>query len=820
IQKVVQIANTLTDEALRNISIKKNPENKGNGGELSRDRNVRDDNKRNRTGNTFSTTANSVRGEYTGIEPSDLGFSYEIEIASRQLVEIDKEIIVVKDFPEVFSDELFGLPLIREIKFQIELILGVMPVTKSPYHLAPSELEELSGQLKELQDKTVSAVTNVSAASTKVLVYALPNVDNLSDAFIYSFFASQSNSPQLDNDNLKQIDADDLEEMDLKWQMAMLTIRARRFLQRTGRNFRATRTTSIGFDMSKVECYNCHRRGHFTRECKSPKDTRNKETQRRNVAVETSTSNALVLQCDGVGSYDWSFQADEEPTNYALMAFTSSSSSSSDNEVASCSKAYVSMPPSPVHDRYKSREEYHAVPPNCTGTFMPLKPDLVFHDVLTVNKTVPTVLNVKPSPTKLNKDLSQSNRPSAPIIKDWVFDSEDESKGEPMPTQKAPSFVQTPEHVKTPRPSVKPVEHHIPTKNLREDIPKSRDNRHSWNKKACFVCKSLTHLIKDWNVSYLSDFEEINRGYVAFGGNPKGSKIIGKGKIRTGKLDFDDVYFVKELKFNLFSVSHMCDKKNSILFTDTECIVLSFDFKLLNENHVLLRVPKENNMYNVDLKNIVPSGDLTCLFAKATLDESNLWHRRLGHINFKTMNKLVTDPQNTDADAPFEVKEPESEVHVSPSSRQSTTCFERQRSYRQWINPKGGKITGNVSYLSDFEEINRGYVAFGGNPKGSKITGKGKIRTGKLDFDDVYFVKELKFNLNSVSHMCDKKNSVLFTETECIVLSFDFKLLNENHVLLRVPKENNMYNVDLKNIVPSGDLTCLFAKATLDESNL
>nr|GEZ44673.1 retrovirus-related Pol polyprotein from transposon TNT 1-94 [Tanacetum cinerariifolium] len=114
------------------------------------------------------------------------------------------------------------------------------------------------------------------AASTKPPASILPNVDNLSDVVIYSFFASHSNSPQLDNDNLKQIDAHDLEEMDLKWQMAMLTMRARRFLQRTGRNLRANGTTSIGFDMSK---------------------------------------------------------ADEEPTNYALMAFTSLSSSRSDNEL-------------------------------------------------------------------------------------------------------------------------------------------------------------------------------------------------------------------------------------------------------------------------------------------------------------------------------------------------------------------------------------------------------------------------------------------------------------------------------------------------------
>ncbi|GJW24902.1 ribonuclease H-like domain-containing protein [Tanacetum coccineum] len=143
------------------------------------------------------------------------------------------------------------------------------------------------------------------------------------------------------------------------------------------------------------------------------------------------------------------------------------------------------------------------------------------------------------------------------------------------------------------------------------------------------------------NKSYLIDYEEIDGGFVAFGGNSKGGKITGKGKIKTGKLDFEDVYFVKELKFNLFSVSQMCDKKNSVLFTDTECVVLSPYFKLTDESHVLLKVPRKDNMYSVDLKNVIPQGGLTCLFAKATSDESNLWHMRLGHVNFKTMNKLV-----------------------------------------------------------------------------------------------------------------------------------------------------------------------------------
>nr|GEV07417.1 hypothetical protein [Tanacetum cinerariifolium] len=178
-------------------------------------------------------------------------------------------------------------------------------------------------------NESVNAVPNVSAARTKATISTLPNVDSLSDAVIYCFFASQSNSPQLENEDLKQINPDNLEAMDLKWQMAMLTMRARRFLKRTRRNLGENGTYTIRFDMSKVKYYNFHRRGHFARECRSLRDNRNKDTLRRIVPVELSTSNALVSQCDAVGGYDWSFQADEEPTNYALMTYASSGSSSS-----------------------------------------------------------------------------------------------------------------------------------------------------------------------------------------------------------------------------------------------------------------------------------------------------------------------------------------------------------------------------------------------------------------------------------------------------------------------------------------------------------
>nr|GEW49524.1 putative ribonuclease H-like domain-containing protein [Tanacetum cinerariifolium] len=144
-------------------------------------------------------------------------------------------------------------------------------------------------------------------------------------------------------------------------------------------------------------------------------------------------------------------------------------------------------------------------------------------------------------------------------------------------------------------------------------------------------------------MSHLFNFKEFDGECVTFGGGAKGGKITGKGTLKTGKLDFEDVYFVKELHFNLLSISQICDKKKIVLFTDTRCFILSPDFKLTDESQVLLKVPRKNNMCSVDMKNIVPKKSLTCLVTKATLDESMLWHRRLGHVNFKTINKIVKE---------------------------------------------------------------------------------------------------------------------------------------------------------------------------------
>ncbi|GJT10630.1 putative ribonuclease H-like domain-containing protein [Tanacetum coccineum] len=245
------------------------------------------------------------------------------------------------DLDTLGLDDLFNNLKIYEAE-----IKGSSSTSQSPQNVAFMSLNNTSST-----NETVNTAHTVNTASSQAHPSNLPNVDNLGNAVIYSFFASQSSIPMLDNEDLKQIYPDDLEAMDLKWQMAMLTMRARRFLKNTGRNLGVNGSNTIGFDKTKVECYNCHRRGHFARECRAPRiqDSRKRETTRRTIPVETTTSNALVSQCDSL-AYDWSDQEEEPPTNFALMTYSSSGSSNSsrsDSEVSTCStecsKTYITL---------------------------------------------------------------------------------------------------------------------------------------------------------------------------------------------------------------------------------------------------------------------------------------------------------------------------------------------------------------------------------------------------------------------------------------------------------------------------------------------
>ncbi|GJT55932.1 ribonuclease H-like domain-containing protein [Tanacetum coccineum] len=180
------------------------------------------------------------------------------------------------------------------------------------------------------------------------------------------------------------------------------------------------------------------------------------------------------------------------------------------------------------------------------------------------------------------------------------------------------------------------------------------------------------------NKSFLTDYQEIDGGFVAFGGSPKGGKIIGKCKIRTGKLDFEDVYFVKELEFNLFPVSQMCDKKNNVLFTKTECLVLSFDFKLLDESQVLLKVPRQNNMYSFDLKNVIPSGARTMLVDSFL--PTTFWAGAVNTACYVQNRVLVTKPHNK---TPYEL------LHGRPPSISFMRSFRCPVTILNTLDPLG-----------------------------------------------------------------------------------------------------------------------------------
>nr|GEU99499.1 hypothetical protein [Tanacetum cinerariifolium] len=577
-------------------------------------------------------------------------------------------------------------------------------------------------------NESVSIVPSVCAASYKASVSTLPN------------------------------------EMDLKWQMAMLTMRARR----------------------------------------SPRDNKNKNTPRRTVLVE----------------------ADEEPTNYALMAYASSGSSSSSrshNEVAPCFKACLkglasvkarlvvyeqnenvfeedikllklnvilrdnalvelkkkfkkaekekddlkltlekfqtssknlskllesqvsdktglgydsqvfnsqvidceelhsnesddSVPTSLLKDRHKSGEGYHVVPPPYTGTFMPFKPDLVFNDAPSNSESIAPMVNVESSSNKPSKDMSKTLRSDAPIIEDWIFDSEDETEIESMPKQKEPSFVPTSKHVKTTRESVKKVEHPTQAENLRTTNQKSRGHKNSWNRKACFVFKSLNHLIKVcdyyekqmvqkpvWNNAIRVNHQNtvrmthphLNRNVVPTAVLTR-SRLVSLNAARPDSTDVPQstVQSPKPVK-HVFNKEHSPIRRSINHRPTTK--ISNFHKKVttvkVNKVNVVQGTksnaekasanwvwkPKCNSQQALKDKGVIDSGcsrhmtrnisflldfeefnggyvafggnpkggkisgkgDLTCLFAKATLDESNLWHRRLGHKNFKTLNKLV-----------------------------------------------------------------------------------------------------------------------------------------------------------------------------------
>nr|GEW07414.1 hypothetical protein [Tanacetum cinerariifolium] len=396
--------------------------------------------------------------------------------------------------------------------------------------------------------------TAYSASSPSVLKSHKEGSSLNTDEVIHSFFLNQSSAPQLDYDDLEQINDDDMEEMDLKWQVAMISIRIKKFHKRTGRKLQFDTKDPVDFDKTKVECFSFHKIGYFTRDCKAKG---NQDSRRRdggyngNKARDNSRRPAYqddlkaLVTIDGV-DIDWAGHVEEDTQNYDMMAY-SSSNSGSDNEVQSCSQtckeSYVRL--KKLYDKQRDKLGDASVEitaytlalkssPPMIGNYMPFRPDVEMdYSKFTYG------------PTQTSADESDSK----PVE---YASSESES------SVKTTTFMPAPvgNALKT---DCKPK--------VWTDAPIIKENK-----------------------AHIDDYQEFKGGSIAFGGS--NGRITGKGKIKAGS--------------------------NGRITGKGKIKAGSFN-----------------------LKNIDPSRDLSCLFAKASIDESNKWHTRLGHVNFKNLNKLV-----------------------------------------------------------------------------------------------------------------------------------------------------------------------------------
>nr|GEX08665.1 hypothetical protein [Tanacetum cinerariifolium] len=609
------------------------------------------------------------------------------------------------------------------------------------------------------------------------------------DDLMYSFFANQSSGPQLDHEDLEQVDEFDLEEMDLKWYVAMISTRLKKFYKKTRKKLHFDAKEPVGFDKRKVKY-------------------KARDNEKR-PAKQDEHKAMVTIDKEGV---DWTGHAEYDTEDFALMVFNSNNSGS-DTEVISyskvCEESYAKLKKlydeqreqlgdasieiqaytlalkkmrakdksglgygsqihdrvlsyenevfesvfdssssdvedSHVNDRFAKVEGMHAVLPPMTKNYMPPKSDFRIDD--SSKETLETV----PKPVESN--LKVINEPkvwsNALIIEEYESDSDDEHVTIPSKEQEKPSFtfVNTVKHVKNSKQT---------TKEQDTCSQNSKPSKRDWNgllskklglgyeyiKKACFV--------------------ELNKQ---------------KGK-STGPRENRPMWN------NVQRFNHQNKFVPTAVLTKTGRFPVNAARQKFSSQAASTSTARKVNTARPIVNEIRP--------------RHNVYKY---HSPIRRPFNRITEPKTNFAQ------------HKVNTARDKSVSAVRGK----WETAVKASA-GNKTNLVDYQDFNGGPVAFGGSKR--QITGKGKIKTRKLDFVDVYLVKEVQhFYLFFVSQMCDKKNKVLFTDTECLVLSPDFKLPDENQVLLRVPRQHNMHSFNLKNIVPSGGLACFIVKDTDDES--
>ncbi|GJY93801.1 ribonuclease H-like domain-containing protein [Tanacetum coccineum] len=647
---------------------------------------------------------------------------------------------------------------------------------------------EIHGEVISQEDANMKLLRSLSLTWNNIalIMRNKSDLDTLSMDDLYNnlkkTLAAQIKPPHLDNEDLEQIDTNNLEEMDLKWQVAMLTMRVKRFLKMTRRNMNFNGKETVGFNKTKVKCYNFHRRGHFARECRAPRNKGNKngDASRRIVLVETP-ANALVIQ-DGIGSYDWSFQAEEGITNFALMAYTSQgslSSSSLDFEVHTCSKdclkSYETLQKhyDQQHDALKKSnleiigyqmglESLEARIVVHEKNEVVYEEDIAFlkYDVQVKDIFIKDLKNQLEEALKEKYDLKlklekfeESSKNLTKLINSQIsakdktslgYDSQmnvcevvhsvfnsresdvDDSlvndrfktgvgfyavpppyTGNYMPSRPDLSFARLDASVNK-------------TKLSETETSKSKTSKDIIEKPK--TVRPSASIIEEWDTN--SDNDSVFR--------PKSNQT---------KPKFTKINFVKSGE-NVQSVN----KENTHRQVDSPRAATSIS----TARPVNTGTPKPK------VNDALPT---TYSYFKAHSPVRRAFNQKLAAITNKVnekvntarVNKVTTtgpkaivsaavgNGKNAVKSLACYIRRPTGNV-IDHTSKDNGSYMLKRFDYvdlQGRLNECSRHMTGNKSFLTDYQEIDGGFIAFEGSPKGGKITRKGKIRTGKLDFEDV-----------------------------------------------------------------------------------
>ncbi|PWA75658.1 ribonuclease H-like domain-containing protein [Artemisia annua] len=887
--------------------------------------------------------------------------------------------------------------------------------------LATMDFDDLYNNLKvyehEMNGKSGSSTNNIafvspaktSSTSTKSTAYPVQSTvadvystvstttsqpsNNINcDDVVCSFFAQQATLPVTYEEDLLQIEEDDLEEIDIRWQVAMITARIKKFMKKTGRGIDFKAKQGIAFDKSKIECFNCQKTGHFARECKFAKYQANRMIEKPKVELkelpepkpkafvaqenlsevdwsaefddEPVTLSMVAMEeydwstafdeepgctaldsTDDLGGFDWSMENEDAPVLLALVA-TAPTSSTATEVCSKCNNVYQKV----LSDYVSERDKHNKARSEVLGyqlTLESLEAKIITHEnneVAWAEKYQQQDYQLKLSEWKLGCKVSELEKMTKERddllekLKSWkeaglthvsfcekqrrtniktglgygveyssseenpTSDKEQESSEEistsefetcseenrssseepisPTPPEfkKDEGYHAVPHAVGSFQPPRKDVScygvdnlefrnklkgqsnpgssevkveilknhgntrgsgNNVNDKSFSKPFSKptvfSHFNQRTASHSAVPSHNSFQHTANFRNSSHYSP-----RGHTGLGYNPQRSgfgsmnqKLCFVPSIRTfSKQPVPSGHSFQETGkpqtvFSQSTVRRFSPNQGTAhVRPNVSKQAPGHDTKFSTSKRPYKRVPKPQTstqkVKTMWIKNESTTGDKPVLSESvggkehAVVKESCFSNKDHVFEQKKVIDHVLKDSGN------YILKDFK---YVTPQGE--------HKSVMSWGNPEeelkdhliidsgcSGSMTGEKEILSDFKPFFGGKVAFGDDATRGRITGKGTIKTGKIDFENVSYVKEVKFNLLSVSQIYDKKYPVLFTDTECLILSPEFKFEAEELVVLRAPRTNDVYSIDMKNILATEKVTCLVAKVSVEEAHL